>query len=60
MDTRAKQGKVNPLDKRKVKLSKKSMANSEKGVKAVAKDTNKTRRKMVKPAKGNLGKRKDF
>ena len=44
--------KVNPFDKRKVKNSKKSMAMTEKDVAPVAKDTNKTRRKMVKPTKG--------
>lgn len=41
--------KVNPYDKRKVKNSKKSMSMTEKSVKPVAKDTNKTRRAMVKP-----------
>jgi len=60
MDARAKQAKINPYDKRKVKNSKKAKDETEKGVKPVAKDTNKTRRKMVKPAKGNLGKRKDM
>lgn len=43
--------KVNPYDKRKVKNSKKSMSLTEKTMKPVAKDTNKTRRAMVKPTK---------
>ena len=47
-----KQNKVNPFDKRKVENSKKSFAKTDKSVKPVAKDTNKTRRKIVKPTKG--------
>ena len=41
----------NPYNKREDKVSKKAFAATEKGVKPVAKDTNKTRRKMVKPTK---------
>lgn len=41
-----------PFDKRENKDKKKAFANTEKSVKPVAKDTNKTRRKMVKPTKG--------
>lgn len=41
-----------PFDKRERADTKKSFANTEKSVKPVAKDTNKTRRKMVKPTKG--------
>ena len=44
--------KIDPFDKRKVELSKKAVAKTEKAVRPVAKDTNKTRRKMVKPTKG--------
>lgn len=36
-------------DKRPKSLKSKAMAKTEKSVKPVAKDTNKTRRKMVKP-----------
>ena len=39
----------NPYDKREDKNTKKAIAGNEKGVKPVAKDTNKTRRKIVKP-----------
>lgn len=46
-----KSSKVNPFDKRKNKNEKKAHAITEKSVKAVAKDTNKTRRKMIKPTK---------
>lgn len=38
--------KVNPYNKREVKNDKKAIARTEKGVKPVAKDTNKTRRKQ--------------
>lgn len=41
-----------PANKREVKNEKKAFANTEKTVKPVAKDTNKTRRKIVKPTKG--------
>ena len=40
---------VNPYDKRMKKDDKKAFAATKKTVKPVAKDTNKTRRKMVKP-----------
>jgi hypothetical protein len=42
-------GNVEPYNKRNVANSKKAFASTEKSVKPVAKDTNKTRRKMVKP-----------
>lgn len=45
-------GKVMPYDKREVKDKKKAFAKTNKTVKPVAKDTNKTRRKMVKPTCG--------
>jgi hypothetical protein len=38
-----------PYDKREQEVTKKAMASTEKSVKPVAKDTNKTRRKIVKP-----------
>lgn len=41
--------KPNPYNKREVKNERKAMANTNKTVKPVAKDTNKTRRKMKKP-----------
>jgi hypothetical protein len=41
-------GNVNPYDKREVKSAKKAMASTNKSVKPVAKDTNKTRRKETK------------
>jgi hypothetical protein len=44
-----KSRKVNPFDKEKVKNSKTAMDKTEKSVKPVAKDTNKTRRNMKKP-----------
>lgn len=47
--------KVNPFDKKEAKNDKKSFARTEKTVKPVAKDTNKTRRKMSKPL-GKKGK----
>ena len=49
-----KRGKAmkKPFDKREDKDKKKSFSKTEKSVKAVAKDTNKTRRRMVKPTKG--------
>lgn len=40
---------ISPYDKRKVMNSKKAKNKTEKSVKSVAKDTNKTRRKIVKP-----------
>lgn len=42
-------GNVEPYNKREVKNDKKAMASTKKSVKPVAKDTNKTRRKEVKP-----------
>jgi hypothetical protein len=39
----------NPYDRRGEKITKKAFKSVEKSVKPVAKDTNKTRRKMVKP-----------
>lgn len=47
-------GNVNPYNKRQVKNAKKAFAKTEKSVKPVAKDTNKTRRKMKKPTKGGI------
>lgn len=44
--------KPNPYNKREVKNEKKAFGKTNKSVKPVAKDTNKTRRKMVKPTKG--------
>lgn len=44
--------KATPFNKRPATNAKKSFARTEKSVKAVAKDTNKTRRKMVKPMRG--------
>lgn len=37
--------RINPYNRREVKDDKKAMASTERGVKPVAKDTNKTRRK---------------
>lgn len=45
-----KSKKVVPFNKREEKDNKKAFAKTEKSVKPVAKDTNKTRRKMKKPA----------
>ncbi len=42
---------INPYNKREEKNAKKSFSKTEKAVKSVAKDTNKTRRKMKKPTK---------
>ena len=42
-------GNVEPYNKREVKDDKKAMASTNKSVKPVAKDTNKTKRKIVKP-----------
>ena len=39
----------NPLNRREQVVAKKAMKSVEKSVKPVAKDTNKTRRKVVKP-----------
>jgi hypothetical protein len=47
-------GKVTPFKKRSVKLAKESYAGTEKAVKPVAKDTNKTRRSVKKPTKGRM------
>jgi len=41
--------KPNPYNKRETKNAKKAFARTAKGVKPVARDTNKTRRKIVKP-----------
>ena len=41
--------KPNPFNKREVKDAKKAFARTAKTEKPVAKDTNKTRRRMVKP-----------
>lgn len=43
-----------PEQKRYVKDAKKAISNTKKVVKSVAKDTNKTRRKVKKPTKGNI------
>lgn len=43
---------INPDNKRKVKDDKKSVARTNNTVKPVAKDTNKTRRKRIKPTTG--------
>lgn len=48
-------GKAAPYDKREQKDMKKAIAKTERGVKPVAKDTNKTRRKMVNPTKHKAG-----
>ncbi len=44
-------GNVEPYQKREVANNKKAMASTKKGVKTVAYDTNKTRRKIEKPTK---------
>lgn len=44
--------KPNPMNRREDKDAKKAFARTESSVKPVAKDTNKTRRKMVKPTSG--------
>lgn len=44
-------GKIKPYDEREVKNKKKAFDKTKKTVKPVAKDTNKTRRKIVKPTK---------
>jgi len=46
--------KVNPYNKREMKNDRKAFNKTEKTVKPVAKDTNKTRRKMVKPTKRGM------
>jgi hypothetical protein len=46
--------KPNPMNRREVKNEKKAFSRTEKSVKAVAKDTNKTRRSMKTP----MGKKK--
>ncbi len=46
--------KVNPFDRKMVKDDKTAVKNTNKSVKPVAKDTTKTRRKCVKPTKGNI------
>lgn len=45
---------LRPYDKEEDKNSKKSYRNTNKTVKPVAKDKNKTRRKRVKPTKGKI------
>lgn len=42
-------GNVEPYNMREVANDKRAMASTKKSVKPVAKDTNKTRRKIVKP-----------
>ena len=49
-----KSRKVKPYDKEYVKDKKKAFSRTEKSVKAVAKDTNKTRRKVVKPTRRGM------
>lgn len=49
--------KPNPFDKRQAKNSKKAVSRTEKSVKPVAKDTNKTRRSMQMP-KGRISQSK--
>lgn len=49
MYSRKVSGKVVPYQKRSVKNAKKAFSKTMHTVKPVAKDTNKTRRKMVKP-----------
>ena len=44
--------KPKPFDRREETAKKKAFAKTSSDVKPVAKDTNKTRRKMVKPTKG--------
>ncbi len=44
-------GNVEPYNKAQYGKAKKAMKSTKKGVKSVAKDTNKTRRKVVKPTK---------
>ena len=44
-----KSSKGSPYEKRESKNTKKAFASTEKSVKPVAKDANKTRRKVVKP-----------
>jgi hypothetical protein len=46
--------KANPYDKREQKDDKKAFSKTEKTIKPVAKDTNKTRRKVKKPTRGNI------
>lgn len=47
--------KPNPYNKREVKNEKKAFQNTDKSVKPVAKDTNRTRRKnTLKPLKGKI------
>lgn len=45
----AKKGKAVPLNRREAKIEKTAVKATAKEVKSVAKDTNKTRRKIVKP-----------
>jgi len=47
-----KRGYVKPYDKKEAKNTKKAIARTIRGVKPVAKDTNKTRRPIEKPTKG--------
>jgi hypothetical protein len=46
--------KANPFKMRESKNDKKAVANTRKSVKPVARDTNKTRRKRIKPTRGNI------
>ena len=46
--------KSNPFNKFEDKNDRKAFAKTEKSVKPVAKDSNKTRRKRVKPTKGQI------
>ena len=51
--------KPNPYNEREVKNEKKAFSRTEKGVKSVAKDTNKTRRKdTLLPLKGAMKKKR--
>ena len=46
--------KINPYNKKENKNNTKAFAKTIKTVKPVAKDTNKTRRKMINPTKGKI------
>jgi hypothetical protein len=46
--------KVNPFDKARSKDDERATLNTNKSIKPVAKDTNKTRRKVKKPTKGKI------
>ena len=47
-------GNVNPANKKKVENAKQSFKNTKERVSAVVKDTNKTRRKPIKPTTGKI------